>query len=79
MRGPEIRIGANVRNATQKETDLPEDSFRIRIEGEHIVITSNTSRGVLYGVYEFLERFCGFACFTKDVEVIEKHPVLRWI
>lgn len=77
MRSPEIRIGAGVRKETFEETDLPEESFRIRGEGEHIVITGNTSRGVLYGVYYFLERFCGFACFTKDVETIDKHDTLE--
>ena len=77
MRGPEIRLGANVREETAVEKDLCEDGFRIRAAGEHITITSSTSRGVLYGVYRFLEIFCGFHCFTKTLETIDKIDVLE--
>jgi len=77
MRGPEIRVGAGVRGETSAETGLKEDGFRIRAEGEHIVITGSTSRGVLYGVYRFLEIFLGYRCFTMDAEVIEEKDVLE--
>ena len=77
MRSPEIRIGANVRGETGVETDLREDGFCIRSAGEHITITGNSSRGVLYGVYRFLEIFCGFRCFTKDIETINTMDVLE--
>lgn len=77
MRGPEIRVGAGVRGETVAETGLKEDGFRIRAEGEHIVITGSTSRGVLYGVYRFLEIFLGYRCFTKDAEVIDEKDVLE--
>lgn len=77
MRGPEIRIGANVRGETEWETGMKEDGFRIRAMGEHITITGSTARGVLYGVYRFLEIFLGFRCFTMDAEVIEERDVLE--
>ena len=77
MRGPEIRLGANVRGATQEETDIHSEGFYIRGDGEHITITGKTSRGVLYGVYRFLEIFCNFRCFSKDVEVIDSFDVLK--
>lgn len=77
MRGPEIRLGANVRGATQEETDIHSEGFYIRGNGEHITITGKTSRGVLYGVYRFLEIFCNFRCFSKDVEVIDSFDVLN--
>ena len=77
MRSPEIRIGANVRGETGVETDLREDGFCICAAGEHITITGNSSRGVLYGVYRFLEIFCGFRCFTKDIETINTMEVLE--
>ena len=77
MRGPEIRIGADVRGETSEETDLHDEGFRIRGDGEHITVTGKTSRGVLYGVYRFLEIFCGFRCFTKDIETINKTDVLE--
>ncbi len=77
MRGPEIRIGAEVRGETSFETDLREDGFCIRATGEHITITGSTSRGVLYGVYRFLEIFCDFRCFTDTVETIGEYDVLE--
>ncbi len=54
MRGPEIRLGANVRGETQEETNLHSEGFVIRGVGEHITITGKTSRGILYGVYRVL-------------------------
>ena len=77
MRGPEIRLGANVRGETKIETNLCDDGFYIRADGENITITSSTSRGVLYGVYRFLEIFCNFRCFTKSAETIDKFDVLE--
>ena len=77
MRGPEIRLGANVRGETKTETKLCEDGFRIRAAGEHITITATTSRGVLYGVYRFLEIFCNYRCFTKSIETIDKLNTLE--
>ena len=64
-RGAEIRIGPNVRGGDENALDLREEGFRIIGKGENIFIVGNTSRGVLYGVYHFLEVFCSFRCFTK--------------
>lgn len=77
MRGPEIRIGENVRGETSFENNLDAEGFCIRGEGEHITITGKTSRGVLYGVYRFLEIFCNYRCFTKDTEQIDTMDVLE--
>jgi len=41
-RGPEIRIGANVRGETGIEDDLKEDGFCIRSAGENITITASS-------------------------------------
>ncbi len=71
-RGPEIRIGAFVRGETCIEEDIADDGFVIRAANENITITGKTSRGILYGVYHFLETYLGFQCFTKDVEIIDK-------
>jgi len=77
MRGPEIRLGANVRGKTAVEENIHPEGFCIRGDREHITITGNSSRGVLYGVYRFLEIFCNFRCFTKDVETIDTFDVLK--
>lgn len=77
QRGAEIRIGAFVRGETQWETDLHNEGFCIRGTGENVTITGKTSRGVLYGVYRFLEIFCGYSCFTKDIETINNFETLE--
>lgn len=77
MRGPEIRIGENVRGETDREENLHSEGFVIRSAGEHITITGKTSRGVLYGIYRFLEIFLGFRCFTKDTETIDTTDTLE--
>lgn len=71
MRGPEIRIGENVRGETKTVKGIHSEGFCIKGDGEHITITGKTSRGVLYGVYRFLEIFCNFRRFTKDIETID--------
>lgn len=38
---------------------------------QDILITGKTSRGTLYGVYEFLRRFVGSRAFTKDIEKVD--------
>ena len=76
-RTPEILIGADTRDGTdfvtQEELDaLGEEGFLIRtLERGDVLITGRTSRGTLYGVYEFLRRFVGFRAFTKDVEKVD--------
>jgi len=75
--GPEIRIGTGVRGGDENADDLCEEGFRIFGKEENIFIVGNGSRGTLYGVYHFLEHFCGFSCFTKDAEAIDLHPTLE--
>ncbi len=76
-RGPEIIIGADTRNGHELICDnelegLGEEGCIIKTVGDDIIIAGKTSRGTLYGVYEFLERFIGFKAFTKDVEIFDR-------
>lgn len=75
--GREISLGENVRGHNNDLSGLTDEGYIIREDGEDIVITGKTGRAVLYGVYRFLELFCGFACYTKDCEVIDKIPRLE--
>ena len=51
-----------------------EDSFRIRASGRDVVIAGG-SRGVLYGVYELLEKYAGCGWFSSQVSVIPRKDV----
>lgn len=75
-RGSEIIIGHQTRDAkrfcTNEELSaLGEEGFVIKSINDDILITGNTPRSILYGVYFFLEKFLGFRAFTKDVEKID--------
>ena len=82
-RGLEILIGKNARNAEayykREELEaLGEEGFLIRrTEDGTLLICGNRSRGTLYGVYAFLERFLGFRAFCTDVEKIDRTDVLE--
>lgn len=73
---PEIRIGNRVRDLTAAPRCLSEEDFLIEADGENINILGGSSRAVLYGVYRFLEVFCGFRAYTREVEVIDHFDVL---
>ena len=70
-RGPEIRIGEGARGKREDLSVLSEEGYLIKTDGEDIIITGQTPRGVIYGVYRFLEQMIAFRCFTKDVETYD--------
>ena len=77
-RGPEILIGnARNNNYTKLLEGKTKEAFLIKEEDENIIITGNSPRAILYGVYKFLEEFIGFRCFTKDCETYEKLEELK--
>lgn len=81
-RGKEIIIDVKTRDAkkhcTKEELEcLGEEGFLIKSVGDDILITGNTPKGTLYGVYGFLEKFLGFRAFTKDVEKINHSQSLE--
>ena len=77
-RGPEILIG-NARNNNYMKLleGKTKEAFLIKEVDENIIITGNSPRAILYGVYKFLEEFIGFRCFTKDCETYEKLEELK--
>ena len=48
------------------------DGFRLKVEGKRLRITGENGRGVLYGVYEVLERFAGCRWYASWHSVIPK-------
>ena len=74
-RGKELLVGNGTRNVFLSEDELGgigEEGFVIKSVGEDILIAGKTSRGTLYGVYTFLEKYFGFRAFTKDVEKVDR-------
>lgn len=75
-RSPEIHVGIQVRGRTPDLSALSDDGFLIETVDSDIVIAGKTPRGTVYGVYAFLEKYIGFGCFTKDVEVFNRVDTL---
>jgi hypothetical protein len=71
----EKATGPAIYLACDKAQDV-RDAFSIRVQGEDILISGSNPRGVLYGVYSFLEQFCGIRFFTPDFEWVPECPVL---
>lgn len=58
-------------------TQLKEEGFLIRTVGMDLVITGNTGRGTLYGVYGFLKKYLGCRWFTPEVSHIPRRNMLE--
>ena len=57
-------------SASPRETSP--DAFRIVADGDALRIVGGSERGVLYGVYEFLERFAGCRWYASWHSVVPK-------
>ena len=78
-RGPEIMVGKGARGTFLTDEELnsiTDEGFVMKSVEDNIFICGKTSRGTLYGVYAFLEKFFGFRAFTKDVEKIDTMDTL---
>ena len=62
------------------DSSIGEDGFKIEatFDGENagMTIKGGNSRGVLYGVYRFLEKYAGFRFFTPDLETYTEDDVI---
>lgn len=70
--GREFILGDTCRDegeAVDREA-LGEDGFLIRQSGDNILILSGGERGLLYGVYAFLEEYLGVRYWAADMEKI---------
>ena len=68
--GPALRL------ETKASGDLGAEGFRIRSEGRDIRIIGGTPRGLLYGVYTFLEDYAGVRWYGPDYTQVPQQPTL---
>ena len=61
---PEVVTDRTLRLAI--DPALPEEGLRIRIDEDRVQIEGGSARGLLYGVYEFAERYLGVRFFTAE-------------
>ncbi len=60
-----------------KQDSFGPEEWSIRSVGKEIVITGGRPRGVLYGVYDFLERFAGCRWFSINMDYTPSMAVLE--
>ena len=56
---------------------LGDEGFSIKFVGEKIFILGSGVRGALYGVYTFLEKYCGCLFMTNDYERVPRRETLE--
>ena len=60
----------------QPEKSYAPEEFSIQVKGKNLIISGGRTRGILYGVYEFLEKFVGCRWFAPDCEYVPELSVL---
>ena len=69
---PAIHVGMTAFAMKNGAVDLDSEEHFIKAEGKNLILSGGRPRGVLFGVYEFLERFAGCRKLAIDAEVIPK-------
>ena len=59
-------VGVTSAYDTSDMTDKAADSYMIAPFRNGLAIYGSGSRGTVYGVYTFLEDFCGYRCYTPE-------------
>ena len=76
---PMISVGATAlyrRNFADNETVRKLDAIALKTDGQNLILGGHPDRGVLYAVYEFLEKYAGIRWWTSTVAKIPKDPDL---
>lgn len=66
----EIVIGYCTRPGCSADLSLGDEGYTVRTEGKRLLILGSEVRGALYGVYAFLEKYCGCRFYTEHCERI---------
>ncbi len=78
--GVRLPIGETAKDAAKRicisgDDTLGNDGFRLCVKGDDLHVLGGP-RGVLYGVYEILERFCGIRWFSSWHEIVPQREAL---
>lgn len=81
LKGVEVQETANFPITLSIDPSLGNDAFRVTAvvgegKNESLSIVGGNDRGVLYGVYQFLEKCAAVRFFTPDLEVCEAGDVI---
>jgi hypothetical protein len=78
MTGATLPLGdaaESIRIATDK--NLPDEGYRIAVDGKQLILTGGAGRGVINAVYALLEEDLSCRFYTNDSIVLPKSPTLK--
>ena len=55
---------------------IDKDGFLVSTRGNYLLIAGGAKRGIIYGVYAFLEKYCGCRKYSADCKVIPKRDTI---
>jgi len=74
--GKTIQIGATAMALTSGVQPSGEEAWAVKTVGDHLIINGGGARGVLYGVYHFLEEVIGVRWWSIWEEDVPSQPVI---
>jgi len=76
--GKEILVGHVQRKAMQQLSlsELADDGLWIKTQGEKLLIAGGTRKGVIYGVYSFLEKYLGCRKYASDLTIVPRKTTI---
>ncbi|MHB1483460.1 MAG: DUF4838 domain-containing protein [Saccharofermentanales bacterium] len=76
----EIHIGFSNRTTNlmiMPDPTLGKEGYIIKVLNGNLIIAGGEPRGTLYGVYSFLENFCGCRWFSSNCSIIPVHKTIN--
>ena len=68
--------GTGLKLSLSYSDDIPDNGYVIETAENEVIITGSGTRGVIHGVYAFLEKYCGCDWFTSTLYSIPKNEEL---
>ena len=68
--------GKGIKFTVSYDSEIPDNGYVIETKENEVLITGNGTRGVIHGVYAFLEKYCGCDWYTSTLYSIPKNTEL---
>ena len=73
---PAIHLGQTALAAANRTGDYTKEEYHLKTVGKNVIIAGGRPRGVLFGTYEFLERFAGVRFLSVDFEHVPSRDAI---
>lgn len=73
---PAIHLGQTALATANRAGNYGKEEYHLKTVGKNVIITGGRPRGVLFGTYEFLERFAGVRFLSVNFEHIPRRDAI---